>query len=125
MSTRPAIRLLIPSDELLRAILSNRAFANLPEAFLLRASDKGSGLSVSFDCTAAECRAQFRTTYGVAMLRVSDVRSLSLEVVPDSPTHANITGMPYKEDDPDQAEWIASQLADRATIVETGKVSIQ
>jgi hypothetical protein len=50
---------------------------------------------------------------------VGAIRELELEVVPDQPTHANITGIPYKEDDRAQAEWIASQLAARISNMST------
>jgi hypothetical protein len=119
---QPAIRELQANDDVLRAILSSRALSALPEAFFLRANERDSGLSVSFDCTTAECRSIFDTTYGVASLNVGRITELNLTVVPDQPKHANIKGIPYKEDDPDTAEWLASQLAERATIIDKGKV---
>ena len=94
---------------------------DLHEAFLLRADERDSGLSVNFDCTPDECRSHFNRTYGVASLTVRLVLELELQVVPDEPQHANITGVPYKEDDPARAEYLADELARRATLVDTGK----
>lgn len=67
----------------------------------------GTGLSVNFDLTPEECRAQtcFDTTYGVHSLLVRSVRALELEVVPDEPHHANVTGIPHSDDDPKRAEF--------------------
>jgi hypothetical protein len=121
-SQPPALRELQPQDVLLRAILSSKALDNPPDAFLLRTNEKESGLSVSFDSTPAECRALFSRTYGIFSLRVAQVTDLHLQVIPDEPNHANIKGLPYKEDNPDLAEWYAGQLAERATLVERGKV---
>jgi hypothetical protein len=53
--------------------------------------------------------------------RLSSVTLLGLQVVPDRPKHANIKGIPYKEDDPKMAEWYASQLAKASTLVDIGK----
>jgi hypothetical protein len=110
-----------PEEELLRAILSSRHLQNLPDAFFVRKAEKDTGLSVSYHCTYAECRAQFNTTYGVASLLVSSVNQLGLHVVPDAPKHANIKVIPYKEEDPKMAEWYATQLAKAAKVVDIGK----
>ncbi len=115
-----------PSETLLRVILSSRALKHLPDAFMLRPIERDSGLSVFYGCSYAQCRAQFRTTYGIARLTVGSVSELGLQVIPDAPipntpNHANIRGIPYKEDDPAKAEWYASRLAAAATLVDTGK----
>jgi hypothetical protein len=122
MSTQPPVQLrqLLPEDDLLRALLNSRQARDLHEAFLLRHDEKDSGLSVKYDCTPEECRSEFNKTYGVASLTVRCVRDLELDVVPDQLTHANIIGIPYKEDNPDRAEWFASKLAECAQIVDRG-----
>jgi len=122
MSAQPPLPQLGALDELLRALLNKRSLDHLPDAFMLRYEERDSGLSVSINSTAQECRVLFRTTYGVLLLTVAQVRELDLAVVPDAPKHANITGIPHKEDDPDRAEWLANRLAERAIIVEQGKV---
>jgi hypothetical protein len=123
MSTQPfSIRELVPADALLRALRNSKQAQDLHEAFLLRADERESGLSVNFDCTADECRSQFSKTYGVARLTVQSVRELALEVVPDRRRHANIKGIPHVEDDPLQAEWFASKLAECAKIISSGLI---
>ena len=121
-SDTPPLPELVPDDDLLRALRNRRELEYLPNAFLLRDNEKDSGLSVSIRSTAAECRALFNRTFGVAQLTVSQVTELDLSVVPDEPHHANIVGVPHRDDDPDKAEWLASRLADRAKIIDQGKV---
>src|SRR6266446_6976148 len=99
------IRALIPQDVLLRALRNSNMKQELSLAFMLRANERDTGLSVNFDQTPAECQAGFSCTYGVASLTVQSVTDtaletgLALQVVPDEARHANITGVPYKEDD--------------------------
>jgi hypothetical protein len=116
------IRNLEPDDILLRALRSRGELDYLPFAFMLRDNERDSGLSVKFDCTHEECRAEFKKSYGVASLFVRGVTELDLKVIPDEPKHANIIGIPHKEDDPIVAERLASLLAGRATLVSTGLV---
>jgi|SRR5271165_1483175 len=116
------IRALVPHDTLLRALRNAQMARELSFAFMLRLGEKDTGLSVNFDQTPAECQAGFNCTYGVASLTVQGVTGLELQVVPDEPHHANITGIPYKEDDPVRAEFLASQLAKQAVLVSTTKV---
>lgn len=85
---------------------------------MLRTDEEG--LSVCFDCSPEECIdiGRFNRIHGVASLRVSGATDLDLTVTADEPSHALIGGMPHKERDPDKAEWLASQLAARAEIVD-------
>jgi hypothetical protein len=117
----PAIRTLLPEDTLLRLLRSARMAKELPEAFMLRTDEKASGLSVNFDWTPQECQEKttLNKTHGVASLRVASVTELNLGVVPDEPNHANITGVPHKEDDPKLAEYLANELAKRSALVST------
>lgn len=87
----------------------------LAAAFLLRPNEQG--LSVSFDCTPADCAAEFNRCYGVATLHVGRVRALGLDIIPDEPNHANITGLPYQDDNPAEAERLARQLQAQARLV--------
>jgi hypothetical protein len=88
------------------------------EAFLLRSTD--AGLSVCYDSTPDQCMAVSTLTrsYGAAGLKVQSVRDLGLTVVPDSSHHAEIRGLVNKETDRDEAEYMASQLAKAATLVD-------
>ena len=85
---------------------------------MLRADEDG--LSVCFDCAPEECMAilGLNRLHGVASLVVSGATDLGLTVTPDEPHHAVIGGIPHKDQDPDRAEWLAGQLAARATIVD-------
>lgn len=100
------------ADTVHRVLRNKKQQEELHEAFMLRADEKDSGLSVFFNCTIDEARKQpcFLKTYGAASLLVGGIRKLALEVIANEPHHANIKGVPYKEDDPEGAERIASQL---------------
>ena len=120
------VRALVPQDILLRALRNAKMRQELSFAFMLRSDEIG--LSVNFDQTPAECQAAFSCTYGVASLTVQRVAdaglqaNLPLQVVPDEPHHANITGVPHKDNDPVGAERVASELAKRATLASSAKV---
>jgi hypothetical protein len=89
----------------------------LPAAFFRRPPPKDEvGLSVDLQ-SACSCAGTQRDCYGVVSLHVGRVRDLGLDVVPDSPPHGNITGLPRQADDRARAEHLASQLAKHARIV--------
>jgi hypothetical protein len=115
---------LLPNDLLLRVLLRRSELDDPRSAFFLRANEKDSGLSVNFDYTPDECRAQpcFDKTYGVRSLTVQSVQALALGVQPDEPHHANITGLPHVDDDPDRAEYLAGQLERVSTLVSAGLI---
>ena len=116
-------RALVLHDTLLRALRNAKDPEELAHAFMLRPKEQHTGLSVNFDQTPAECQQGFNCTYGVASLTVFNVTEAAtstnaalntnfvLQVIPDEPHHANITGVPYKETDPLGAERVASELA--------------
>ncbi len=89
------------------------------DAYYLRQDRGETGLSVRIAsvCTPEECAAKFRSCYGVASLNVGYIRSLGLEVIPDSPSHANIIGLPYREDNRLEADRFARLLARESRIV--------
>lgn len=111
---------LTSEDTLLRALRRSDERKELKQAFMLRQDERQSGLSVNFDCSAEQCRDQFKKSYGVVTLVVRDVNDLGLEVVPDQPHHANIHGIPHKDDDPETAEHLANSLAQRAILISDG-----
>jgi hypothetical protein len=49
---------------------------------------------------------------------VGRIRDLGLDVVPDSPDHAYITGLPLQDDDPLNAERLARLLAGQARLLQ-------
>jgi hypothetical protein len=91
------------------------------EAFLLRSNE--TGLSVCFHCSTDHCMkiSNLKKSYGAASLKVKSATALNLTVEPDSTNHAEIRGLPNTEVEAEsaQAEFLASQLAKAATIVDT------
>jgi len=88
-----------------------------PEAFFLRPKPKDSdGLSVSHT-SALDAVTPDGTPldwFGIASLHVGKIRAIdsALDVVPDSPTHANVTGLVYREDDEGKAQFFADKLSE-------------
>lgn len=122
------LRTLEPDDVVLRAVTRARHIDRETRcvdagAFMLRTFEGGrkeEALSVSYDCLVEVCAASFKKCYGVASLQVGGIRGIpqrSLDVVSDSPNHANITGLPHPDDDEALAEFIASRLRDQAQLV--------
>jgi len=88
-----------------------------PAAFIRRpppADD--SGLSVNIE-SPRSCHKTLNQCHGVASLHVGRVRDLRLNVVVDASRHADIAGLPRREDDRTEAEHLASLLAQQARIV--------
>lgn len=115
----PVFRELIYEDSLLRAILKKKYLTaeNLREAFMRRSNEKG--LSVCYDCKPEDCFGLIQMDmHGVAKLIVGQVRGLGLKVVPNEPHHADIEGVPSKEEDEVVAERLATALAEIANIVD-------
>lgn len=63
-----ALRVLMDADTPLRALLRRAELDDPRSAFFIRPNERDTGLSVNFDFTPEECRAQFNTTYGVSSL---------------------------------------------------------
>jgi hypothetical protein len=118
------LRVLADADTLLRALLRKSELTDPRTAFFIRTHERTTGLSVNFDLTPDECRAQacFEKTYGVRSLLVQSVRELNLEILPDDAHHANVTGIPHVDDDPVQAEFLAGQLLRISELVSEGLV---
>ncbi|MBD2772303.1 hypothetical protein [Iningainema tapete] len=91
----------------------------ISDAFFLRKIKNEQGLSVNIAnvCSPEQCAARFKNCYGVASLVVGDIRELGLDVVRDSPSHANIVGLPYREDKRALAEKFAELLAKQSRII--------
>lgn len=93
----------------------------LPIVFQLRDRDRNTGLSVFI---AKNCPFEYAKVgagemkcYGVAELNVGEIRALGLEVQPDRQIHANIIGLPYKDDDLEKATTLAYKLAEIAVVL--------
>ncbi len=87
------------------------------DAYFLRASEPGLSVNIASACSPEQCAALFRKCYGVASLQVGRVREIGLDVEQDSANHANITGLPYREDNLEEAERLAGLLAKCSHIV--------
>lgn len=74
-------------------------------------------MRIASTCSPQQCAARFRNCYGVASLNVGEIRALALDVVPDSTSHANIIGLPYREDDRFRADRLADLLAPISRLV--------
>lgn len=86
-------------------------------AYLLRKNESGLSVRIEGACSPSECAARFRNCYGVASLQVAFIRELGLDVVPDSPSHAQIIGLPSREDDFESAVRLARLLAQQSRLV--------
>jgi hypothetical protein len=87
------------------------------DAYFLRANEIGLSVNLASECSPEQCAENFRQCYGVASLEVASVREIGLNVEQDKVNHANIMGLPYKEDDLAQAERLAGLLAKKSQIV--------
>lgn len=106
-------------DSLFRAVLKRRYLTaeNLREAFMLRSTE--TGLSVCYDCKPEDCFELIQMEmHGVAKLIVGRVKALGLKVIPNEAHHANIEGVPHKEENEVEAERLANALAEIADIVD-------
>jgi hypothetical protein len=117
----PALPTQLVGDEiLLRALRTKAEQEDKRRAFLLRNNERDTGLSVRYNCTPDDCENELKKSYGVLSLTAGQVTGLGLPVVPDSSTHANITGVPHEEDDADRAMSIAGQLCALALAIREG-----
>jgi hypothetical protein len=112
---------LIPEDDLLRVLRNRTQEQDTTQAFFLRNDERVDGLSVRFRCSYPTCRADFHPSYGVLALTVQSVLSLTLTVIPDAIDHANIQGLPHKDDEPSQATYFARRLSEASRLVDAGK----
>jgi hypothetical protein len=87
------------------------------DAYFLRASETGLSVNLASICSPQQCAEMFRKCYGVASLEVGDVREVGLDVEQDSVNHANVVGLPYREDNLAEAERLAGLLAKRSHLV--------
>lgn len=121
MAAQPALPTQLVADEvLLRALRTKAEQEDKRRAFLLRANEKDSGLSVMLNCTPDYCENELKKSYGVLSVIANQVTELGLRVVQDEPTHANIKDVPHESEDADQAMAIAGKLSDLALTIREG-----
>lgn len=87
------------------------------DAYFLRANEPGLSVQIASACSPEQCARLFRKCYGVASLEVKSIRQIGLDVEQDSVNHANIIGLPYREENLAEAERLAGLLAKRSQIV--------
>jgi hypothetical protein len=87
------------------------------DAYFLRLSEPGLSVNLASVCSPEDCARLFRKCYGVASLQVGDVREIGLDVEQDAVNHANIMGLPHRDEDLAQAERLAGLLAKRSALV--------
>jgi hypothetical protein len=87
------------------------------DAYFLRVNERGLSVNLASVCSPKQCAELFRKCYGVASLEVKGVREVGLDVEQDSVNHANIVGLPYREDDLAEAERLAGLLARQSQVV--------
>lgn len=87
------------------------------DAYFLRANERELSVNLASMCSPEQCARLFRKCYGIASLEVGRVREIGLDVEQDSVNHANITWLPYREDNLAEAERLAGLLAKRSSIV--------
>jgi hypothetical protein len=87
------------------------------DAYFLRVNEPGLSVNLASVCSPAECAELFRKCYGIASLEVKGVREVGLDVEQDSVNHANVIGLPYREDDLAEAERLAGLLAKQSQVV--------
>ncbi|GAB4177822.1 MAG: hypothetical protein Fur006_09750 [Coleofasciculaceae cyanobacterium] len=87
------------------------------DAYFLRANEPGLSVNIASVCSPEQCAGFFRKCYGVASLQAGHVREIGLDVEQDSINHANIIGLPYREDNLAEAERLAGLLARMSQLV--------
>jgi hypothetical protein len=89
------------------------------DAYYLRFDRNEIGLSVNIAsvCSPEDYAARFRKCYGVACLSIGAIRQIGLDVVQDAWSHANIVGLPYRENDRLGADRLARLLAQASRII--------
>ncbi|MEA5552972.1 hypothetical protein VB713_18670 [Anabaena cylindrica UHCC 0172] len=87
------------------------------DAYFLRVNERGLSVNLASVCSPKQCAEFFRKCYGVASLEVKSVREVGLDVEQDSVNHANIVGLPYREDNLAEAERLAGLLARQSQVV--------
>ncbi len=114
---------LLPKDEVVYRALLRKQWIDedtsrvKADAYFLRASEPGLSVNLASVCSPQQCAGLFRKCYGVASLKVEHVREIGLDVKQDSVNHANIVGLPHREENLALSERLAGLLAKRSQIV--------
>ena len=113
----------LPDDAIIYRSLLRKQWINeetgrvKADAYFLRVNEPGISVNLASACSPVQCARLFRKCYGVASLRGGGVREVGLDVEQDSVNHANIIGLPNREDNLAEAERFAGLLAKQSQIV--------
>lgn len=84
--------------------------AKIKKQAFYRLEKDQAGVSVS--PTPEDCSRELTDpAHGIIALHVGWVRDLGLDIIPDSPTHATIVGIPTRNHDYAKAMYLAAELA--------------
>lgn len=70
------------------------------------------------------CVSVLNKHYGAASLHVGRVRTLTLDAIVDQHPHGVITGLPFRDDNPTEAEHFADSLAEMARHIAKADVEL-
>ncbi len=113
----------LPSDAVVYRALLRKQWINedtasvKADAYFLRINERGLSVNLVSVCSPQQCADRFRKCYGIASLEVGNVREIGLDVEQDSVNHANIIGLPHKDNNLAEAERLAGLLAKRSQLI--------
>lgn len=89
----------------------------LSDAFLLRPGENGLSVCLSDTVTPQQCANRLSGCKSVLSLHVGRIRNIGLDVIADTPEHAEIRGLPDSKTNPADAERFAGLVAQQARVV--------
>jgi hypothetical protein len=95
----------------------NKLTGEIDPVEFLRRPPPQDEMGLSVDTVSIESCALSRDNVRVGELQVGQIRLLGLDVVPDTVTHANITGCPRKEEDLTRAMFLANELVKKTRLI--------
>lgn len=114
----------IPCDAILYRLLTKSLWIDpdggvLPAAFYRRPDEEGMSVFIAAICPLEEAKTLLNTVKGIATLHTGHIRDLGLEVIPDpiDVRHAEIIGVPLRDDDGGLATYYADLLAEQSRLV--------
>ena len=114
----------LPCDAILYRLLTKALWIDpdggvAPAAFYRRHDEEGMSVFIVAVCSLEEAKTLLNKVRGIATLHTGRVRDLGLDVVPDpvDMRHAEIVGVPLRDDDEGLATYYADLLAEQARVV--------
>lgn len=120
-STFPAS---LPCDAILYRLLTKGLWIDpdggiAPGAFYRRPDEEGISVFIAATCSLDEAKSVLNEVKGIATLHTGRIRDIGLEAAPDpiDARHAEIVGVPSRDDDEGLATYYADLLAEQARLV--------